>query len=99
MSITFLFDFTEIRNEILIAYTKPYPICLPSFRRGRGGFFSLEMHPKIYTHLEWITPLRKGVACASGSTLNSKTVVFRICQITHPEVNMQRTKVCIGMST
>ena len=28
---------------------------------GRG-FFSLEMHPKVYTHLEWITPLRKGVA-------------------------------------
>lgn len=72
MSITFLFDFTKTWNEILIAYTKPYPICLPSFTSLRsvtfgsegvgGGFFSLEMHPKVYTHLEWITPLRKGVA-------------------------------------
>ena len=54
----------------------------PPFGGVGGGFFSLEMYPKVYTHLEWITPLRKGVACASGSTLNSKTVVFRICQIT-----------------
>ena len=71
----------------------------PPFGGVGGGFFSLEMHPKVYTHLEWITPLCKGVACASGSTLNSKTVVFRICQITHPKVDMQWTKFCIGMST
>ena len=34
----------------------------PPFGGVGGGFFSLEMHPKVYTHLEWITPLRKGVA-------------------------------------
>ena len=85
MSITFLFDFTKTWIEILIAYVKPYPICLPPFGGVGGGFFSLEMHPKVYTHLEWITPLCKGVACASGSTLNSKTVVFRICQIYAPK--------------
>ena len=99
MSITFLFEFTKTKIKILIAYTKPYPICLPPFGGVGGGFFSLEMYPKIYTHLEWVTPLCKGVACTSGSTLNSKGVIFCICQITHPEVYVQRTEVGIGMST
>ena len=36
MSITFLFDFTKTWSEILIAYTKPYPICLPSFTSLRS---------------------------------------------------------------
>ena len=71
----------------------------PPFGGVGGGFFSLEMYPKVDTHLEWITHLSKGVACTCSSTLNSKTVVFCICQITHLEVDMQRTEVSIGMST
>jgi len=42
MSITFLFDFTKIWSEILIAYTKPCPICLPSFTSLRSVTFGSE---------------------------------------------------------
>ncbi len=40
MSITFLFEFTKTKIKILIAYTKPYPICLPPRLEGAGEAFS-----------------------------------------------------------